>query len=425
MNILLTHAASINNKGDAGIFSGMLSSLRKAFPKSYFFMTTIDSLEKNGAIFEEVELFHSFFYYGVFYRKGVFFRFLETVCIFIFVSSYLLLFPLLGKSAKKILPFRYRDLLNKYESANLVIPVGGGQLSARKGFKQTAVIMLHALEILIPQRLKKPIIIYPQSIGPFGNKFQEWCVRRVLKRVTTIFVREQRSFELLMSWGMSKDKILIVPDAGFLFSPNTKESALQLLQKYNLPNGRRLLGVTVREWLPAHEQENFEMELAHFLNYVTDRNFNVVIIPQVIAEEHEVDDRVTSRNVFNKIENKENITLITENIEPDLIKGVYENLDVLLGMRMHSNIFSLTGFVPVLAIAYEHKTNGIMEQLNIGQYVVNIKDVTELVLREKFEVLLRNREEYVEMLKLTVPRVVKDAEGVAFKLKSIYEGYSK
>ena len=173
MNILLTHAASINNKGDAGIFSGMLASLRKVLPEADFTMTTIDSLEKNGGEFEGAKLVHSFFYYAVFSHKKVSLRFLETINVFVCMSLYLSFYSITGKMTKKLLPRRFSLIVEEYEQADLVIPVGGGQLSARRGFKQTAVIMLHALELFLPQRLKKTIIVYPQSIGPFGNSFQE------------------------------------------------------------------------------------------------------------------------------------------------------------------------------------------------------------------------------------------------------------
>jgi colanic acid/amylovoran biosynthesis protein len=40
--------------------------------------------------------------------------------------------------------------------------------------------------------------------------------------------------------------------------------------------------------------------------------------------------------------------------------------------RMHANLLALTAGVPVVAIAYEAKTQGIMEQLGLEGYVIDI-----------------------------------------------------
>ena len=48
---------------------------------------------------------------------------------------------------------------------------------------------------------------------------------------------------------------------------------------------------------------------------------------------------------------------------------------LFLGSRLHSNIFTLTEGVPVLAIAYQDKTFGVLRMLGLDEWVVDIRAV--------------------------------------------------
>ena len=56
---------------------------------------------------------------------------------------------------------------------------------------------------------------------------------------------------------------------------------------------------------------------------------------------------------------------------------VYGEIDLLLGMRMHSNILAATQSTPFAAIAYEYKTEGISKQLSMEKYCIRCENVNE------------------------------------------------
>jgi colanic acid/amylovoran biosynthesis protein len=58
---------------------------------------------------------------------------------------------------------------------------------------------------------------------------------------------------------------------------------------------------------------------------------------------------------------------------PKLIRSAYGFMDIFLGTRMHSNIFAISQGVPTLAIAYLYKTTGIMQDLGLNEWTVDIK----------------------------------------------------
>lgn len=63
-------------------------------------------------------------------------------------------------------------------------------------------------------------------------------------------------------------------------------------------------------------------------------------------------------------------------------------MSYFIGTRMHSNIFALSSGIKTLAISYEPKTEGIMKDLGLSEYVIKIENVNSRILNEKFNKLI-------------------------------------
>jgi colanic acid/amylovoran biosynthesis protein len=83
--------------------------------------------------------------------------------------------------------------------------------------------------------------------------------------------------------------------------------------------------------------------------------------------------------------------IIEEPLPPDLLKAVYGRLDLLIGTRMHSNIFAMSQGVPVLAIGYQQKTMGIMQMVSLDEWVIDIQQISAEVLIQKLAALWERR----------------------------------
>lgn len=66
---------------------------------------------------------------------------------------------------------------------------------------------------------------------------------------------------------------------------------------------------------------------------------------------------------------------------------------------MHSNIFALISDVPVVAIQYEHKTQGIMDRMGLGHATVDIEKISFEELKQKVEHVLNNGDLYKGLIK--------------------------
>jgi colanic acid/amylovoran biosynthesis protein len=300
------------------------------------------------------------------------------------------------------LPRHLQEIADLYTKADLIVPVGGGYLRSRKGLLNRLNVPLLLHPLFFGYLLGKPTVLYSQSMGPFQNKLEERMVAFVLRRMTLILLRENTSMALLAKMGVT-DNVSRAVDSGFLLRSG---DAIDLRKRYHISGGKVLVGVTVRSWLKGSAQDEYETAVASALDTIIESsNVHALFIPQVTAAKGD-DDRLASRRVQDAMRHKASSTLVVATMDHHQIKAMYDGLDVLLGTRFHSVIFSLTSYVPVLAVEYEHKTSGIMRDLGLEGWVVKIEDISAQNLTQQLQRLLRERVSYGQYLHMRVPSYI-------------------
>lgn len=239
-----------------------------------------------------------------------------------------------------------------------------------------------------------------------------------LKRVQGIIARETITLNLLKKWHMDKNTLLSV-DSGFLFD---NESPRNLREELGIPNDQMFIGITTRNWLSPGKQEKYERAVAEFSDYAI-RTYNaaIIFIPQVTVENRKDDDRESNKRAHSYMKESERAYILTERYGHGTIKAIYENLDYLIGTRFHSVIFALTSYVPSIAIAYEYKTQGIMTDLGLESWVVDIKNVKTQELINLFGQLVIKKEDYRSQLKKILPSYIARAKESILFVKDLYE----
>ena len=124
-------------------------------------------------------------------------------------------------------------------------------------------------------------------------------------------------------------------------------------------------------------------------------------------------------------ENKDKIRLIDNEYSPEELKGVIGQCDLFIGARMHANIAATSMCVPTLAIAYSHKSYGIMRMLGMEKYVLDFRTMTFDEMTARIDDLWVNREkirtELVSNVKTVKERALYNGELVKALLDSLYK----
>ncbi len=397
--ILIPNLYTSRNKGDAAIVIGMVKALKKYVPDA-----DITILSSTPEIDREK------------YQKYKV-RVLRNLLILPPEDSS----PKLVKGAKlllKMLKFSLwsklrfplnraeREIANAYADASIVVACGGGLLGGHHVGS-----LLHVYGTYFAKLLGKPTIIYGQSIEPFKSKIISLPTQFMLNRVDLITVREEFSLDYLKALAI-RPKTILTADASFLVKSIPTDKSMKLLAEEGVRQSQRpLIGITVREWdFPGTSDASFR-----FANYVqviketaewliSNKKAKILFFPQVIYPPKD-DDTTVSHEIASRIGQKRNVSVLTKDYSPQELKGAIGQMDLFIGTRMHSNIFSLSMGVPTIAISYQKKTDGIMKMLGMADYVLDIADLRFDGITSVIDKAWANRSEIKQQLKKKLPEV--------------------
>lgn len=136
----------------------------------------------------------------------------------------------------------------------------------------------------------------------------------------------------------------------------------------------------------------------------------VFLVPHVVGFPN--DDRIIQNKIFKQLNEKSKkfCINITSDLNAKNLKQIISNFDLFIGSRMHANIAALSSNVPTIAIAYSHKSHGIMSLFKLNQFVINIQDLNLDILKTKFIMICED-----------LDNIKKRLEKINIKLRDKYE----
>ena len=409
--ITITNAYTWYNKGDAGILLATVDTLKNIYKDAEFtilsFTPEID--RKHYCEDKSIKNVYSNILNPHPYKKGKLGKIFAVIKLFFKIIR--IQFGLTFFKKKTI--EKYENLKALQES-DIIIVCGGGFLGGKK-FDS----LMHVYQIYVNTIFNKPVYIMGTSIEPIKNKFIKHYTDKVLNKVDFVFARESITEKYLLET-LPNEKHALIPDMAFMLEDiERKFNFVEKLRKKN----DILFGITVRKWnFPNLKDKNKAME--NYVNCIKEfmiKEFNIrscafVFIPQVTVNTG--DDTIIANEIRKRLpkKNQDKFYICREDLSPSEIKSLIANIDYFVGTRMHSNIFATSMCVPTTAIAYEKKTNGIMETVGLEDYIIEINDITSDDLFNKVEKMISNAKIIRKQLKNRIGEVRKD---IFLKIKKV------
>ncbi len=380
MKILIPNASSPKNIGDLAILTGLLETIQH---------------KKNIIIHSADPYLHAFkarpslYTWAVFENRRPHVRIKRLFALFIHTSKF-------KKYVTRFKSGTLHTLLEDYMTADVVVFVGGGYLRSQTGVKQTLNLMMLLSMFYVVKNLKAKKIVAPISIGPFAYKWQEKMTVKVLKNFDVVAVRERYSYNLLKRY---KPKNILLSTDTSLF--------LNYGETVKKPSNKFVLGFTIRKWLPILKQKRFEKYFHNtIIKFCKETGASIQPIVQVDAPEYgDLDRKITQKIADNLKKNKIHVLPIKKVKDLQHARNVYSSIDMLLGMRMHSNILAALCSTPFVAISYEYKTEGISNDLGVGNYCISIKKINDENLYALLKQAYSNRETIKKTMEKKIARL--------------------
>jgi colanic acid/amylovoran biosynthesis protein len=229
-------------------------------------------------------------------------------------------------------------------------------------------------------------------------------------------------FKLAQELGLPLGKLFHVPDPAFVAEPVSDQVSIFLPNKPAIDGSRGYIGVTVirklLKTLKDEEIERYHAGLAGALIYMIRKyDAKIVFFPQVTGPTEAEDDRIAARQVRDRMETMGDQVIILEDVlSTSALRTLYKQLDVMVASRLHSGIFALSVGTPTLFIGYLTKTRGVLEDLGMQEWLIELEKFEEAELINKLEKLWQNRIQVKEEINQRLPSWVEGAEQVGNRI---------
>ncbi|KRF35877.1 polysaccharide pyruvyl transferase family protein [Paenibacillus sp. Soil787] len=412
MKIIITNAYCYLNKGDAGIIRAMVQEFRKRYPNAEI---KVVSLFKDLDIgkYGDCEVIDCIIkpYTG----KN---RLLKTI------RNVLLLFWIW---LLNFLSIPFNNTVREIKKADIIVSCGGGYFKARNLAQFLGDFMYHYIQFVTAIQYKKKFIVYAQTVGEFGsNSFVQNRIKYLLKKAELVLPREPISFQYLMKFVPKLNNYFETSDVAFLLEK--KELKSKEINDLLQDNGNLKIGLTMRFWhFPGSSNrkellDQYKSAVKESIQYLlANYKVDIFLMPQCVGP-GEDNDLIISREIYQSFSGNNKVHLLDQDFIPEELKYVYSRMDLFVGTRMHSNIFSLSEGVPCVAISYDLKTDGIMQAVGLQDYVLDIKGIESKELILKLDKALNDLPRMKDILHLNIPRIIQKAKLNNNLLYKIIEG---
>lgn len=376
--IIIPHYGNGLNRGSAALLSSRIRILKEYIPNSKFTIFAYNP-ELDPGIDKDFIKNNEIKFYEVLFKIE---RSPKIIWQLISIFSKLILWPVICKLK---LNFIIRDeRFNELAKADIIISTGGDVLTEDYG---TLSYIFHMLNLFYGLLFKIPVVVCAESIGPFKKKINQVIANYLFNKASLITLRENISKKHLDDLMINKPPIFITNDFAFLLEPASNDRIQSILLEHGIKTrSKPLIGISLSKIISHYGFLNTTDDNEKYLKYIqlmaqvidyltTEFNSNVILVPHVMEPKN--DDRDVNKDVYKLVTNKNSCKMLEKEYTAEELKGIISKCDIFIGSRMHSTIASTSTIVPTVAIAYSHKTHGIIGGLlKQEKYVIDIKDLT-------------------------------------------------
>jgi len=303
--------------------------------------------------------------------------------------------------------FYRREVLRCVKDCNVVVSYSD------ENFKETAsllplniywivtwwsMLLSRTWDILTAKFLGKPVVMFPNSVGPFRTSIGRFLSKLALNNCDCVLVREPVSYEIVKSLMIRPPKIL-TSDTTVLFKPTYDSSS----DSYSNP----VVGVSPGIYSHSVSEEKvYEYALAHAkaLDRAIEKyGLSVVFLPHYVSG-FRYDDLEVSKLIIREMKNASKAKIINVNTVAEF-KSLIDRMDMVISSKMHPAVLAVSGCVPTLCIAYDHKQTGFFRSLGLSKCVIPLHELTYQRLTLNIDYVWNRRDEMRALLRERVPKL--------------------
>ncbi|AFS79082.1 polysaccharide pyruvyl transferase [Gottschalkia acidurici 9a] len=278
------------------------------------------------------------------------------------------------------------QIIKEIRKCDILISGGGSLLqdvtSARNVIYYLSIMIIGIL-------FRKKVMIYSQGIGPINRPINRYLTKIVLNKVDVITLRDHKSEKILREINIKNKNINVTADPVIGLKKRDTKLGREMLVKSGMKDTNKpIIGFAIRG-------RDRDQNLIDVMSSVSDKiidemGVNVVFIPFHYGEDMKVLSEI-EQNMKNKA------IFLKGKYDINEMLSIIGNLDLLIGIRLHSLIFGAVMNIPMIAVSYDPKINNFMEYLDEDVFC-NVSELDEDSLVSEIRDKISHEEEYKRKL---------------------------
>ena len=314
--------------------------------------------------------------------------------------------------------FIFRSLKSVYKSD--VVLITQSFLYDYKLFNPKHNILFGILGIFIYTKfLRKKIGYYNADVGPLNTQIGRVIVHFMSNNVDFIILRNNEAFRILNQLNVTKPLIYVAADSALNSKPVPKEKAILIARKEDI-DPKRNIGINVNFYIGTWVKSSIkEVEFIELISESADRIIEKLGVGVVFVTTNHLDIELVNR-IKNRMRHQRNAVAVdNKKYNYQELMGIIGQLDIFIGMRLHSIVMAVAMNTPIIGIVYADKVRDFMKTLRQEDRVIEFKDLNVENLVSKAEELWLQREEVKRELKPVVGELQQKARQSAIILKQV------
>ena len=325
-------------------------------------------------------------------------------------------------SAHTFLPLHTRGqflgIVKAFTKADMFI-FGGGVPFYDDWLHSAAIAVL----VTLSRMFRVPCVLWSVSSQRIRSSLTRLTLRYLLSAASVITYRDLHTGQLFRECGANDKHMQLTPDSAFSLRLNDKQQAREILERagWSLEHSRPLVALTPRllrgsdgeahiHYQPqAVSDRHKEIDVfATILDWLWESGYQPIFVPMNTVMPD--DDRVASQEIVSKAKYGKHALLIDEQINPRDAANVYHFCEAAFVSRVHGAVTAFLGGCPILMYAFDLKHGGIMEQMELSDYIFNPKSESPIDAVRMLDEILQSRSRIIAQME-------KKARGVNEQVK--------
>lgn len=261
-----------------------------------------------------------------------------------------------------------------YNNTYFIVNAGGFALGAPIGRGKSATSMAFLMRIMAADNLGIPIYLLPQSFGPFnylpGHKqLVLYFMKKYLHKARLIFTREIEGYKLLKPY--KKDGLILCKDIVItnkdIKEQNIYKNPSNSVKKIKIKGENPIAVIPNMMCFENTNRDEFIKIYRKIIAHLQEKN-------EVYLLRHSKEDIEACELIYNSIENKRNVYMLTDEMNCFELEYVLQQFKYCIASRFHSIVHSYKNGTPCVVIAWAVKYYDLMESFKQESYLFDVRE---------------------------------------------------